>query len=320
MTSNLRRVFFTWNNWAEDFESRDDVKPYFEQLPHLTGAVIGFETGAEGTDHLQGVLQFSQQKTWKTLQGYLKKNHMEAVRSMAASVKYCKGIKEDHPEEGDYFLIGEIKIEKQRTDIMEFKTAILQGESKLDLFDKFPHLILQYNNAADSMRQAVAAADASSRRRDVSAFYLAGESGVGKTTVVYDTFGYSDVFRVTSYDHPFDGYNGQSVLFLDEFRGGMSGASLSYSVILNLLDGWPMELTARRYNNWALFDTVVMSSNWEFSDQYSQHFANYSNDRPAFRRRFDHVEWATKKSWKKVSKIFDDWAESRKSVVRDTDG
>ncbi|MDK6251915.1 hypothetical protein QP096_07965, partial [Alloscardovia omnicolens] len=47
--------------------------------------------------------------------------------------------------------------------------------------------------------------------------YVYGAAGAGKTTWAINQS--DDYFRVTDYGHPFDFYDGESVLILDEFAG-----------------------------------------------------------------------------------------------------
>lgn len=51
--------------------------------------------------------------------------------------------------------------------------------------------------------------------------YISGATGTGKTRGVLEKNGYSNVYRVTDYLHPFDSYNGQPVIAFDEFRSSL---------------------------------------------------------------------------------------------------
>ena len=75
--------------------------------------------------------------------------------------------------------------------------------------------------------------------REVDVTYIWGETGVGKTRSVVEKHGYRNVFRVTNYTHPFDGYKGQDVILFDEFR-----SSLKFSDMLAFIDGHPVMLLA----------------------------------------------------------------------------
>ena len=79
--------------------------------------------------------------------------------------------------------------------------------------------------------------------RTMKVVYISGATGTGKTRTVMEENGYEAVYRVTDYEHPFDSYAGQEVLVLDEFR-----SQLKISEMLNILDGYPLELRCRYAN------------------------------------------------------------------------
>ena len=71
-----------------------------------------------------------------------------------------------------------------------------------------------------------------------------------------EKYGYSNVFRVTDYIHPFDSSKNHSVIIFEEFR-----SSLKIQDMLNYLDGYPCELSARYNNKTACYLEVYIISN-----------------------------------------------------------
>ena len=76
-------------------------------------------------------------------------------------------------------------------------------------------------------------------------------------------FGYFNVYRVNYYDHSFDNYQYEDILLLDEYRG-----QLSIELMLNLLDGYPLELPARYSDKYAAYKKVYIVSSMPFEYQY----------------------------------------------------
>ncbi|RYQ44121.1 replication protein [Bifidobacterium pseudolongum subsp. globosum] len=74
----------------------------------------------------------------------------------------------------------------------------------------------------------------------------------------------SDAYRVSEYIHPFDGYQGEATLILDEFDG-----TLPLSLLLNVLDGYRLELPARYSNRLAKYTRVIIISNAALSNFYT---------------------------------------------------
>jgi len=97
-------------------------------------------------------------------------------------------------------------------------------------------------------------------------YYLFGESRTGKSYGVRYKYGSNNVYSAKmSNKHPFDAYNGQNVLLLDEFR-----SSLSLQDMLSLLDCYPSEVDARYFDHILLADTIILATNTPFSKQYPE--------------------------------------------------
>lgn len=170
--------------------------------------------------------------------------------------------------------------ESQSEQIMEMVCA---GHTNAEILSEIPGA---YNklNYIEQARQTLLEAKFRNTWRNLEVTYIWGETGSGKTRSVMDTYGYSNVYRVTDYAHPFDSYKGQDVILFDEFR-----SSLPLSAMLTYLDGYPIELPCRYANKVACFTKVYLISNIPLEQQYP----NVQLDEPAswkaFLRRFTNV-------------------------------
>ena len=170
--------------------------------------------------------------------------------------------------------------ESQSEQIMEMVCA---GHTNAEILSEIPGA---YNklNYIEQARQTLLEAKFRNTWRNLEVTYIWGETGSGKTRSVMDTYGYSNVYRVTDYAHPFDSYKGQDVVLFDEFR-----SSLPLSAMLTYLDGYPIELPCRYANKVACFTKVYLISNIPLEQQYP----NVQLDEPAswkaFLRRFTNV-------------------------------
>ena len=99
-----------------------------------------------------------------------------------------------------------------------------------------------------------------------------------------EKYGYSNVFRVTDYIHPFDTYEGQDVVLFDEFFSGFQITEMN-----NLLDGYPLKLPARYSDKTALYTKVYIISNVELEKQYSKIQEEHPRVWEAFLRRIQTV-------------------------------
>ena len=117
-------------------------------------------------------------------------------------------------------------------------------------------------------------------RLDMEIIYIYGATGTGKTRGVYESNGYSNVYRVTDYLHPFDGYNCQPVICFDEFR-----SSIKLKEMLLYCDIYPLELPSRFSNKYACYNKVYIVSNWSLEKQYHEDMESWK----AFLRRIHKV-------------------------------
>lgn len=290
----FRRVFITWNNWQEDFNTKEDAYNYFKDLPHIKSFLIGFEVGEKGTPHIQGVFQFSRQKRFSTLREYFKNNHIERIHDLKSAVDYCK-------KSNDYMQYGEILEQGQRTDIEAFTQAIIDGYSDIELLTEFPSQTQRYLHNIEKIRQIVLTEYYQKNLRyDLKVIFISGDAGVGKTRYIYERHNISDIYRVCNYENPFDNYKSQKILVLDEYNN-----QLSVQLLLNILDIYPLLLPARYNDKWACYEQVYLISNYDFDELFSIYDDTIYQ---AIKRRFNLItERMTFSNVNEIYKILDEF-------------
>lgn len=93
--------------------------------------------------------------------------------------------------------------------------------------------------------------------RHVTTHLLYGPPRTGKTWgLTHERYDYNDVYRVTDWRNPWDSYQSQPVLILDEFEG-----QPDFHVLCQILEGYPMELPARYSNKFAAWSEAWIVSN-----------------------------------------------------------
>lgn len=254
----LRRCFITWNNYDNDFEDRDEIVNYFTSLNDFKGAVLGFESGEkEETKHIQGVVFFTQQKTFNTLRDYFKNNHIEKVISLKDAINYCK-------KDGDFIEIGDIPKTKQQISITaDFIADIKAGVNNNDLAYKYPALYLQNLNKISSIRQEERFNYYRVNYRNVKVFFVSGHSGIGKSFMPSLLLGEENIYRISENDtNKWDKYEGQEIVIFEEF----SGRFFHINELLQLLDIYPCQLKARYFNKVACYSIVIINTNLKYKD------------------------------------------------------
>ncbi|WP_427788042.1 hypothetical protein ACE15W_00070 [Bifidobacterium catenulatum subsp. kashiwanohense] len=114
--------------------------------------------------------------------------------------------------------------------------------------------------------------------RDVTCYYLWGDTRLGKTHSTLDYFGRENAYRVTDYNHPFELYRGQPVLILDEFSG-----QIPATVMNTWLEPYQSAVNVKYSTVVPQWTTVVVISNLPLDDQYQSEKPAIS---AAFRARF----------------------------------
>ena len=121
-------------------------------------------------------------------------------------------------------------------------------------------------------------------RLDMEVCYISGHTGTGKTRGVLEAHNFIDVYRITDYKNPFDGYRCQPVIAFDEFR-----SSLRLKEMLLYCDIYPLELPSRYANKYACYNKVYIISNWALERQYPEAQREDRESWEAFLRRIHKV-------------------------------
>lgn len=110
---------------------------------------------------------------------------------------------------------------KATTTSEEILSMIQSGATNAQIVREFPGTMNRLPHI-ESTRQTLLEEKFANQWRQLHVSYLWGKTGVGKTGVgktrsIMEGHGYSNVYRVTNYAHPFDGYKCQQVILFDEF-------------------------------------------------------------------------------------------------------
>ncbi len=160
---------------------------------------------------------------------------------------------------------------------------IESGLSTAEILKAFPQA-MRYLEKIDRARQLLIEDEYKNIWRELTVTYIYGKTETGKTRFVMEKYGYSNVFRVTDYLHPFDSYKNHNVIIFEEFR-----SSIRIQDMLNYLDGYPCELSARYNNKTACYREVYIISNILLEQQYVNVQAESPATWQAFLRRIHKV-------------------------------
>lgn len=219
----------------------------------VTYLCFGLEVGEAGTPHAQGYIELRNRSRItgvKKVAG-LQRSHLETRRgSQDEAIEYCR-------KDGQFEEYGKKSVSAQgkRTDLDDIRVLIKDGASELDVADGHWSQWVVYRRSFEAYRKLITPPK---MRRGLRVYVIQGIAGVGKSGYIYNRF--PGVFSVPDPSLKwFDGYNGESVVLIDDYRGGGDPAML-----LRLLDIYPLQVPVKGgfvpWNPTTIFITSNLSS------------------------------------------------------------
>lgn len=251
------------------------------------------EEGSQFHTHVYMV--FASRVRFSMIKRYFPGAHIEKCRgSVSENVNYIKKSgkweldesKQEKKIEGTFKEYGTQPPDSRgkRSDMSDLYQMVLDNMTNAEILATNQDYILQIDKLDKIRTTVLTERFKETVRLDLQVIYISGATGTGKTRGVLEDNGYSNVYRVTDYLHPFDGYNCQSVICFDEFR-----SSLKLKEMLMYCDIYPIELPSRYTNKFACYNKVYIVSNWSLEKQYSEIQREDEESWQAFLRRIHKV-------------------------------
>lgn len=242
----LRRFVFTLNNYTP--QEYIWLTKTFVQAYNPSWLIVGKEVGENGTRHLQGACILGGQRTFSTVKMWpgFRRAHLETMRGQPLDSKtYCS------KEDSQPFEFGTLPTPGKRTDLLVAVEAINEGESLRDMaMGEHGVAVVKFFKGLTVLRSL------RSPPRDPSVppriYWIHGPTGSGKTRRCFELgsayAGPSDVWISNGSLQWFDGYDGQRVVIIDDFRA----KGTKFEFILRLLDRYPFSVPFKGgFVNWA---------------------------------------------------------------------
>lgn len=269
--SPIRAWFCVWNNPIDTLGDSVANEPqaiaeyvlysFCGDNPSRSGAVA-YCISADGLHHLHMVLCDAHKMRFSAIKSLFPKAHLEPMRgSKKQAQDYINkvGVFEEKGEQVLYVAEkGEISSNQgSRIDLQAVQSYIDSGMTPNEIFD----INIAYRRYANMIKDAYYAKRIKDTPfiRDVKVYWHFGDSGSGKSFTakqLIDKVGEDNVYFLSDYDGGgFDNYNGQQILFLDEFKG-----QLRFSSLLSILDCYKQQVHSRYSNAWTLWNEVHITS------------------------------------------------------------
>ena len=256
------------------------------------------EVGEQGTLHTHIYIVFKNSTMFETLHKRFYGAHIEPANGLhkenrdyvRKEGKWHDDAKHETNLSDTFEEWGHLPSDRRKTETQaeQIVQMIRDGMTNAQILGQCP---TAYNKMPyiEQTRQTILEEQYKDTWRNLDVTYIWGETGAGKTRLVMDKYGYSNVFRVTNYDsHPFDGYKGQDVVVFEEFRSG-----IKIQDMLNYLDGYPVMLPCRYADRVACYTKVFLISNIPLNKQYPNVQDESHETWNAFCRRIHRVEHMT---------------------------
>lgn len=228
---NGKHWVFTLNNYTP------------EELAELRRRVGDFryicfqgEIGESGTKHLQGMCSFDRKLRIGQVKDMLgtSRVHLAIRRGTAEQARdYCKKQETSDSsvpfEEHGTFEKGQ----GRRSDLLEVVTLVRGGKKESDVIESCPEQYIKFHRG---IRALIYAAGKPRDFKTIVHWYY-GPTGTGKSRQAAER-GAPNPYWKNGDDFWWDGYEGQEVVIIDDYRAGMC----QFNMLLRLFDRYPLQV------------------------------------------------------------------------------
>jgi len=218
---------FTINNYTDECVAAVKAVPCMR-------IICGKEVGESGTPHLQGAIVFAKAMRMKAASQILGgRASMQVMMGRWADQTYCA-------KDGELIRMEDNSQQGARTDLARCKRRIDEGADELTLCEeefgtmsKHHAFLMRYRDL--KRRKTVF------RKEMTQMKWYWGSTGVGKSHKVYENYDPANTYILEVADNGWwDGYDGEPIVILNEFRG-----QIPYAQLLDLTDKWPKKVKRR---------------------------------------------------------------------------
>jgi len=252
-----RNWCFTLNNPLDE-----EVETLLTQGALCHYAVWQPERGANGTPHLQGYLAYKNRVRLATLHRLLPRAHFTIARgSPDQNRTYCTKPETScgNPTElGDF---EEIPRAGQRSDLDELQTALDAGLTNDDYATTYFSTFVRYPKIVDAYQQAKIRARSS--KNAIKCVLVTGNARTGKTMFTeHLALSHGGGYYRHSLGGFWDGYRGESVVILEDFRG----SSLSFGDFKRIVDRYAVRVHIKGTSCQMAATVFYITTNFEVKD------------------------------------------------------
>ncbi len=259
-TKNYCFTDFNETDWKEIYEHGDTIQ------------YIGWGREICPTTkkrHNQGWIQFTKRVGWRTAKAAIPDTVAiyPCKGSIASNEVYCR-------KNGEFTSMGIFSKQgvspTNETTLDAVKHMIDDGSTIEQVGDvQFGYYCRYYSSFSRRVCARLKNESAEFRKLTVSVY--SGETGTGKTRKAIESGGY---FMHADEMMWWDGYNGESTLILDEYNN-----QVKITRLLAILDGYQLRLAVKGGFTYALWDTVIITTNLDVLHEHAKDVHRRALDR-----------------------------------------
>lgn len=273
-----RRWAITWNNHSVEAHFKPAVVKYQEKIKWCIGVdEVAPETG---TPHVQGAVVMKNPSRLESLQSMLPGGHFEPMeKPPIANRRYC--LKKQEETQAAVYEFGDLPRPGTRTDIHKAVEDIKAGATWEELQDNHPEVLMKYPGGVKLHKQIADKRRIPHKREMPRVIVHFGRSRSGKTHDAEEFKGDSDTYTICPPYKWWDGYEGQPVIIMEEYKN-----QLQLQQLLGLLDRRRVRLEIKGAFTYSAWSTVFITSN--VSPKY-WHLKCSDEERNALKERIAEV-------------------------------
>lgn len=239
-----------------------------------------------GKVHCQGYIALKERTSLPTLKKLFSPGaHWEVARGTPKeNYEYCT---KEHGLAGPWEMGKRPDGKGTRSDLKGVYAMVKAEKTNAEILEATEGKAAKFEKAVNFMRATLNEKASDRQLQGVNVVVLYGPTGTGKTYAAVNHFGKDDYHIQDCPATPnsklwFDGYAGQRVLILDDF----SGDFCNYRYLLRVLDKYRLKVEIKGSHVWALWTTVVITTNVHPSGWYGA----ATNSAP-LRRRINEIRY-----------------------------
>lgn len=206
------------------------------------------ERGECGTVHYQGFLCLKRQQRMSYMKKLMPRAHWER-RKGTREQAYDYVVKLD-TRIGEPVQFGDLIRSGHRSDIDQVMDMVKEGKTEEEIAETNPLFWFRNHRAIARYRML----KQKSTFRDVCVYWVWGPTGTGKSHWAHKHF--PDAYWKPPETCWFDGYDGEEVIILDDYRKNW----FTFSYMLRLLDKYPMQVQTKGGSQPLLATTFVITA------------------------------------------------------------